>query len=158
MISTCYRLNLFNYPQEAKNIKIGCNRKRGRPRLTASALKFQTENAINEEYIYSDTDSEPETPKPRVAKRKKAIEEQEEEYDLFASAPTSSASVPCTSSSLQSDDEDSDALPPAITPAKKKANSILKPSQPKSNSKKSSQPSQPKSKRSNLPRRCNTSK
>jgi len=50
MIAICHRLSKFNYPQEAKNIQIGSNPRRGRPKQTAPRLKFQTEIG-EEEYV-----------------------------------------------------------------------------------------------------------
>ena len=74
----------FDYPTQAKNIKIGCNRLRGRPRLTAAALEYQY-NEYVEECIYSDTDSDSEKPAKKTAtKRKKvATPESDSDYDIF---------------------------------------------------------------------------
>jgi hypothetical protein len=83
MIAISQRLSKFNYPQEAKNIQIGTNPRRGRPRKTTSRLKFQTEIG-EEEYVLSDTDNEAEAQKKKpAAKRKTREEEPEPEYDLF---------------------------------------------------------------------------
>ena len=159
MISTCYRLNLCNFPQEAKQIQIGHNRKRGRPRKTAPRLQYQTEIG-DEEYVLSDTDNEPESPKKKQPQKRKNPEpEPEPEYDLFADAlPTTSKNVqPC---SKQTDNQDLPALPPPTTPANKKQKSIFKPTQSKTTktSSKSSTGTQPNSRRSHLNRACNTSK
>ena len=52
MISTCYRLNLCNLPQEAKQIQIGHNRKRGAqeklPRDYIIKLKLVMKNMSNQ--------------------------------------------------------------------------------------------------------------
>jgi len=52
MISTCYRLNLCNLPQEAKQIQIGHNRKRGAqeklPRDYTIKLKLVMKNMSNQ--------------------------------------------------------------------------------------------------------------
>ena len=46
---------IFDYPIQAKNVQVGCNRRKGRPRLTASAL----DHRFNEvESVLYDTSSE----------------------------------------------------------------------------------------------------
>ena len=77
---------------EAKQIQIGCSRKRGRPRTTKPALKYQDEI----EYVYSE--SEAQTVKPKSKSKTKTIEvhefeEDEEEYDLYADNPQPSTSA-----------------------------------------------------------------
>ena len=60
----------------------GCNRRRGRPRLTASALDYQ----LNEvESVLSDTASESEIPPKKAPKRKKKFQEVESksDFDIF---------------------------------------------------------------------------
>ena len=59
---------IFDYPIQAKNVQVGCNRRKGRPQLTASALGYQ----LNEvESVLSDTASESENPSKKATKRKK---------------------------------------------------------------------------------------
>ena len=147
MIAICNRLSKFNYPQEAKNIQIGTNPRRGRPRKTTSRLKFQTEIG-EEEYVLSDTDNEAEAPKKKpAAKRKTREEEPEPEYDLFENIPRTSASLhqaDLLANNQASDDEDEDQMPlhPTTTPAAKKAKTSIfiskskaKPKTPKKSSK-----------------------
>ena len=54
MLAFTERRGRFDYPITAKDVKIGSNRRRGRPRLTTAALQYQ----YNEEQVYSDTDLE----------------------------------------------------------------------------------------------------
>ncbi len=70
MLAFSERKNFFNYPQTAKDVKLGQNRRRGRPRLTAAALEYQY-NEFIEECVLSDTESESDQPKPKTTKRKK---------------------------------------------------------------------------------------
>jgi len=84
MLSFSERKKLFDYPQTAKDVKLGMNRRRGRPRLTAAALVYQY-GEFQDEYVLSDTESESDTPKPKkTSKRKKPAPESEDEYDIFA--------------------------------------------------------------------------
>ena len=53
MLAFAVRKCLFYYPIQAKNVKFGCNRRRGRPRLTAAALEYQF-NEVIEECVLSD--------------------------------------------------------------------------------------------------------
>jgi len=137
MIAICHRLSKFNYPQEAKNIQIGTNPRRGRPRKTTSRLKFQTEIG-EEEYVLSDTDNKAEAPKKKPAAKRKTREgEPEPEYDLFENISRTSASL-----HQASDDEDQMPLHPTTTPAAKKAKTSIfiskskaKPKTPKKSSK-----------------------
>ena len=75
---------------EAKQIQIGCSKKRGRPRTTKPALKYQDEI----EFVYSDTESESEAQNIKTKSKSKTkttkvheFEEDEEEYDLYADNP-----------------------------------------------------------------------
>lgn len=81
MLSLCYRKKCFDYPIEAKNVMIGENRKRGRPKKTASALTFQDQECV-QEFVMSDTESESEEPKKQTKKRK-ATQDSDSDYDLF---------------------------------------------------------------------------
>ena len=79
----------FNFPIQVEDIKIGANRHRGRPRLTAAALDFQYGECV-EECVYSDTESESDSPAPKkTTKRKKATKQQDSDsdYDIFADEP-----------------------------------------------------------------------
>ena len=79
--------SIKEYPIQAKQVLIGCNRRRGRPRLTASALEFQhpLSNTVVE-CVLSDTESEGEqTVKKNVRRKRKAVstpDVSEEEYDF----------------------------------------------------------------------------
>ena len=85
-MAACYRLNQFTFSTESKQIAIGCNRKRGRPRKTAPALKYQEDI----QFVYSDTESEEEDHRPKNKKRKVNTLPDDEEYDLFANESTTS--------------------------------------------------------------------
>ena len=78
------RKKFFTYPVASKDIKIGSNRRRGSPRLTAAALDYQNGEVI-EECVYSDTESEHEREivSKKSKKRKPVQSESEEEYDIF---------------------------------------------------------------------------
>ena len=52
------RLDKYTFPVEARQIEMGCNRKRGRQRKTKPALKYLEEV----EYVFSDKDSKSEVP------------------------------------------------------------------------------------------------
>jgi len=83
MLSLCQRKKFFEYSVKAKQIPIGKNRRRGRPRLTAPALDLQ-----EDEYVFSDTASEDETtskePKKKGTKKRKApIVDEDSDYDIF---------------------------------------------------------------------------
>ena len=86
MLAFAERKNCFDYPDQAKTIKIGCNRRRGRPRLTAAALDYQYGEYI-EEYVLSDTDLENDqkVATTKSVKRKKATPKSDSEdgYDIF---------------------------------------------------------------------------
>ena len=76
------RKHHFDYPVQAKNIVVGSNRRRGRPRLTAPALEYQAEN------ILSDTEPEcenpiPKTTKKKVTKRKRSPGSDSSNFDIF---------------------------------------------------------------------------
>jgi hypothetical protein len=95
-----------NFPIEAKQIQIDCNRKRGRSRKTKPALKYQDEI----EHFFLNTDSESEATvaivKSKTVKRKKPneFEDDDEEYDLYADIPQKSKTTtigPSTSSTVQ---------------------------------------------------------
>ena len=51
----------FDYPLQAKDISVGCNRRRGRPRLTASASEHQVDECV----LSNTSNSEVEEEKPR---------------------------------------------------------------------------------------------
>lgn len=56
MISTCYRLKYLTFESVGMNIPIEPNRKRGRPKATASALQRQDENIEEDRGIDGDED------------------------------------------------------------------------------------------------------
>ena len=81
VVAFANRKKQFDYKIEHKQIPIGANRKRGRPKKLASALEHQPQD---QEFANSDTESdEEEEPKIVKSKRRKAVEELED-YDLFA--------------------------------------------------------------------------
>ena len=43
ILATFYRLDKYTFPVEARQIEMGCNRKRGHPRKTKPTLKYQEE-------------------------------------------------------------------------------------------------------------------
>ena len=98
MLSFAETKKCFDYPVQAKDVKVGCNRRRGRPRLTAAALEYQY-NEYVEEYVNSDTESEPEQPKQKPVKRKKDASRNDsdtDDYDVFAEALIPSTSIQST--------------------------------------------------------------
>ena len=97
MLSLCYRKDFFVYSVQAKQIKIGQNRRRGRPRLTAPALHFQ-----EKEYIFSDTASEGEeavenNKKKRKQENKRKAAAEDSDYDIFADEDPIVSSQPTSS-------------------------------------------------------------
>ena len=98
MLSFAERKKCFDYPVQAKDVKVGCTCRRGRPRLTAAALEYQY-NEYVEECVYSDTESEPEQPKQKPVKRKKNAlrnDSDTDEYDVFAETFIPSTSIQST--------------------------------------------------------------
>jgi hypothetical protein len=72
----------FDYCVKAKQVAIGKNRRRGRPRLTAPALELQ-----EDEYVLSDTASEDESATKKVSNKKRkasAVDDDDSDYDIFA--------------------------------------------------------------------------
>jgi hypothetical protein len=131
MLSLCYRKNCFEYSIQSKQIAIGSNRKRGRPRLTAPALEYQ-EN----EYVYSDTDSETEETKKasKTTKKRKANETNvESDYDIFANDDIEESRT--TRSSKRSK---TDSSKPSTSKSSSTKSSSSKSSSTKSSSSKSS--------------------
>jgi hypothetical protein len=145
-LATCYRLDKYTFPVEAKQIEMGCNRKRGRPRKTKPALKYQEED----EYVFSDTDSESEAPIEvvKIDKRKKKIDEYDEAYDLPAKRKTANNNATTKPSTSKA------TAQPSIFKASAKP-STSKASQPTTTPSKSI--FKAKSTRSNPKRGCNTS-
>jgi hypothetical protein len=123
-LAMCERKGYFKYPLQARQIEVGKNRKRGRPRLTKSALRFQDED---EEYVYSSTDSEEEkvaTKRGRKRKLKEQLDSDEDDFDLLKDDSTNALS------------ELDDSVEPAPTTSKsnkkqKKKKSPFKNSTPK---------------------------
>ena len=79
-MSTQRILRIFD---KSKQIPIGKNRRRDRPRLTAPALELQ-----EDEYVLSDTASEDETTdkdqrKKSTKKRKAPVANEDSDYDIF---------------------------------------------------------------------------
>ena len=72
----------LDQPTSVTTNLVACNRRRRRPRLTASAFEYQ----LNEvESVLSDTASESENPPKKAPKRKKKSQEVESEsdFDIF---------------------------------------------------------------------------
>ena len=81
-MTTSTHLIFLEFSIQAKNVQVGCNRRKGRPQLTASALGYQ----LNEvESVLSDTASESENLSKKATKRKKKSQEVESEsdFDIF---------------------------------------------------------------------------
>ena len=78
-LAFCEMKNHFDYNLEHKQIPLGANQRRGRPKKTVSALEYQPHDFNAQEYPNSDTESEDEEEKrPRISKKRKAPEEIEE--------------------------------------------------------------------------------
>ena len=77
-IGVCAKQAFFEFSTQAKEIPIGKNRKRGRPKATVSALEYQEEN------LFSDGDDSNELVVTKNKKSKQVDNESElSDYDLF---------------------------------------------------------------------------
>ena len=77
-IGVCAKQAFLEFSTQAKEIPIGKNRKRGRPKATASALEFQEEN------LFSDGDDSNELVVTKNKKSKKVDNESDlSDFDLL---------------------------------------------------------------------------
>ena len=76
MLGICERLEKFDFPPAARDVPIGCNRRRGRLKITIEALKYQPDE-LQEEEVYSDYEpEEADLQQKRGRKRKQAVEKE----------------------------------------------------------------------------------
>ena len=98
MIELAARKMCFEYPLQAKDISVGRNRRRGRPRLTASALEHQVDECILSNT--SNSEVEKEKPKKKGIKSKPSkCDSDSDSYNIFESsiAEVSTKSAPVKS-------------------------------------------------------------
>jgi hypothetical protein len=82
VIAICEREKLLNFPEAAKQIPVGQNRKRGRPKQTYTSLEFQPNE--EQECAYSDTEDELlKSSKKKITKKTITNEHSEDDFDIF---------------------------------------------------------------------------